>query len=59
MELDALWYHLEEMCDRVEPPLCYSCGKAMELVPPDMLYYSCREWPEDFDWRPVKSGDIL
>lgn len=64
-ELDALWYHLEDLCDDLTAPGCNFCGQPMDLVPPEMLYYSCRaEFPNDFLWEPVirdkeRSDDVL
>jgi hypothetical protein len=54
-ELAALWYHLEPMCADVPPPPCYVCSEPTELVPPEMLYYSCRTcFPKDYDWKPIE-----
>jgi hypothetical protein len=65
-EQEALWYHLEDMCEKPPVPKCASCGQTTSLVPPEMLYYLCVEcYPDSFDWEPIrrdieeKRGDVL
>ncbi len=57
-EIKALMYWIGPMCDVVPATRCYVCKSEEELVPPEMLYYSCRRcFSSSYTWTFLEATD--